>query len=737
MIPFHIVGGGRTRARGATGHGVAAAVAAIAVLATAPTAPAAQRLPVVLPQCVAGPFAPGIVTPAESEGYGPTDVNAITANRALTVGLNRSATVTVLRWPNASFYEQVKYFTLDRDRPRFGALENEGAFIGVVLGGRTRWLRDMRVAQRWASQLEDRVVTTFRDDGAKLEVVVRDVTALRSDVLHRSISVRALPGASRRPDAVIAYENFNLVVSKVPALPGQDWCVEEQNVDDARYEGGLDAIVHEKSGVDVSTGLARSVAVAMGFRGRSDAHQVGGDAFEPSALPDGRAGATLDAYLDAADGALQGNGRYSGQTTGALRSPLRFGRDGTARADLYLAAGADARAAGAALRFARERPRGALAAEKRAWLRRLMARATMPDTRDPKILALARRALVLLLVVSDPSGPIVASTSSQPPYNVDWPRDGAFFNHALDRASFHDIVARHNRFYVQAQATETRQPPGSLGVPPGAWAMNYYADGVVGGPIPWEIDEVGFGAWTLWDHFTFVRDRDYLREVYPAIRRAGDLLVSCRDPRTGLQCRATEDDNFNIGQQQTLTGAMSVRLGLESARLAARELGRADDEARFRARREELDRAVDELMWDPATGSYTAMGGEYLEYPIWPTRFHEESNARIRSHAEYLWRTKLAPAFQAPNGPQTSGLYESKGLIALARVYRATDRRKLARVRRGLRWISRLQATPDTGILGETWRVKDGRVLTFTATPHLWEQTLFYLAALDAYGERR
>src|SRR2546430_5238224 len=55
----------------------------LAVVLTVPTVAAGgpQRLPVVLPQCVAGYFAPGVVTPSDAEFAGPTDVNAETANR--------------------------------------------------------------------------------------------------------------------------------------------------------------------------------------------------------------------------------------------------------------------------------------------------------------------------------------------------------------------------------------------------------------------------------------------------------------------------------------------------------------------------------------------------------------------------------------------------------------------------------------------------------------------------------
>ncbi len=50
--------------------------------------------------------------------------------------------------------------------------------------------------------------------------------------------------------------------------------------------------------------------------------------------------------------------------------------------------------------------------------------------------------------------------------------------------------------------------------------------------------------------------------------------------------------------------------------------------------------------------------------------------------------------------------------------------------------LAHVQATPGTGLIGENWRVRDGKVETITATPQLWEHALFYLASLEVYGRR-
>src|SRR5207245_7221220 len=124
----------------------------------------------------------------------------------------------------------------------------------------------------------------------------------------------------------------------------------------------------------------------------------------------------------------------------------------------------------AQLRYARGMGERRLATQEQRWLSSLIERAPLPDTRDQKVLDLAERDLVLLLTNSDRAGPFVASITTQPPYAEDWPRDGSFIDDALDRAGFTGLARRHDLFYVRTQATQTSQPVGSFGVPPGNWA---------------------------------------------------------------------------------------------------------------------------------------------------------------------------------------------------------------------------------------------------------------------------
>src|SRR5262249_52815925 len=150
---------------------------------------------------------------------------------------------------------------------------------------------------------------------------------------------------------------------------------------------------------------------------------------------------------------------------------------------------------------------------------------------------------------------------SQPPYDLDWPRDGAFIDYALDVAGYHDWAAQHRAFYTTAQRKQDGDFAASGGDAfAGSFAMNYYADGRPGGPISLEIDEVGLTLWAWAEHAKWIDEPargEYLSQVYPSMVLAADLLTRCTDPATGLQCAENEDDSFDA--TITLHGAIAVR----------------------------------------------------------------------------------------------------------------------------------------------------------------------------------
>lgn len=585
---------------------------------------------------------------------------------------------------------------------------------------------------------------------------IADVVPQDTDVLLRRHLLRLDRDSPVADAKLIAFANLNPTASKRAVLPTEDWCEEVGGTDVARYDPDADAVVYAIDEIDQSTGEPESVAVAIGASTASVGHQIGGDSYtgHPST-----AAAPQSAFDDAADGELSGNGSLGpAEVDAALATPI-----GRRPVTVTFAAGTDAAAATALLERHRDADPVREARRKRRNSLRWLADAPLPDGAPASVVRLSRRALISLRQAIDESSgergeavAIVASLSTQSPYFLDWIRDGAFFNEALDMIGKPSLVARHNYFNVQTQKKASEgAPPGTplttcfQQTPSGTWFMTAYANTVDAGLIPWEIDEVGYGLWGFWRHYELERAagreqpaRAYLERVYPAIRRSAEFLIGFRDPETGLTPpTACEDDNpeppASSGSRiPTMHASGPVLLAMRSATQAAEVLGREGDVIRYRERTRELAEAIDrEYAAGPDGQAWTEDFGDG-GWNLWPVRVQPYEHPRSIAQAEAAWQS-VKPAFDAPEGPRTSGQYEAKALLGLAHHYNAVNPERLDRVRRGLRWIAGVQAaTRDTGILGESWTVRDGELLTFVSQPHVWEQIYFYLAALEAYGRK-
>ena len=700
----------------------------------------------ILLAAVAGPV--GAQTAAECtqattgtpEQFGPTDVSAVTGNRRLSIGLNDRGTVTAMKWPSPSYYDQIKYRTTDREQEHMGALPNEGAFVGLAWRSSDKqdwdfaWLRDWDTTQRYRSPDGDEIVTTYDDPHSALSATVRDVVAPTRDALVRHVVV-SRPGASQPVTArLFSFVNFNPVSSKNAQAPYRDWCQEERNDDGASYDKGHDVITATKSDDDESTGRASSVGVAMGFGGKSSGVQVGEDSYASG-------GAGTSAYDDAADGELSGVTVAAGQSDAALSLDLNLTSAGDASADIIVTAGTDAKTATASVESIRQSGFQQVRNGKQEWWDRWLRNARLPKGSPSSVTTLVKRALVSIRQAADVDGLVVASITTQPPYGLDWIRNGAYVNRALELAGHPETVESHNEQYAALQATAAFQPTGGGATPSGNWAQNYYADGVVGGPVPYAVDETGLGIFTLWDHYAVTHDRGYLLRVYEAIQRGAQYLTDvCRDPSSGLQCVAPEDDDPN--PQQTIRGAAAVWLGLDSAAKAAAAKARLEKQGsdvaksnakRWSDRRDELLDAMQARYFDGTCGCYPApagIGGEIL----WPVHLFDYSSKLARSQADANY-TEVADAIA---GKVDRGGAESQELLGNAYVWRkGADLKKL---QKALTWVATTPTTNQTRILGEAWMNfpdADGPVTTMSGQPYVPSLSMFYLAALKAWGTTR
>jgi hypothetical protein len=485
---------------------------------------------------------------------------------------------------------------------------------------------------------------------------------------------------------------------------------------------------------------------------------------------EGWTAAAPDALADAADdGDLAGARVAAGHVNEALRVPLAFavGPGGDeARAAFYLAAGATAGAARGALEAVRAADPDALADVTRAAHEAWVGALALPDAAgvDPALVDFSARTLLNLRVGLDrATSALVASISRQPPYGEDWPRDGAFFDAALDVAGLTDLVTERMRFYALTQRDVPALPtpfidtpgpgypddPTDATYPADGWEMNYYADGVVGGNIRFEIDNTALATWSMVAHAGYLADpvarMDYLAELFPTVRRAADLMTYWRDPDTYLPWKANEDDHAAF--TQGLQGAATVFGALRAAAMAARALGEDASAAAWEYRAAEVRWAIDHELYVPGTGFVEEMvGGNPGSSPTgssswvaWPAKVfgpdgggaYAALDPRVADQLSANLDAVLADAAGLTGG----GAYPAKVSLAAALVH--PDPAERDRALELAEAMVNDVADPETRYLGEVFVSVDDdgdgvtdRFDNRVATPHLWAATLVYLTVM-------
>jgi len=468
------------------------------------------------------------------------------------------------------------------------------------------------------------------------------------------------------------------------------------------------------------------------------------------------------AFADAQDGRLSGSPIAACQANAAVARRLRF-RHGVATAVFDIAIGATKAEAYELLRGARAESPDVQRAATETWWADFLAPARLPDTDDATITAFAKRSLIAARTATDDaSGAIVASVATQSPYGADWPRDGAFINHALDLAGYTDLVSRHNRFYARVQrktpekwsllydfgACDPSHPTYPACVPAGTFETNYYADpgaAVPANPISFEIDEAGLGVWTMWDHAWYLSDAAalsaYLADVCPSIVLGVTNLAACRDPQNGLQCLANEDDNIPL--TQGLQGAETVLLALKTGVAAAAACGVDPATATgWQARADELSSAIHDHFLDPGPPAHY-VGGDRSGWLLWPVEYFAAGDPVADSQAEWLQEHSIDPILTrtAPGGA-----YDAENLVVRGKRFSALgDTAGLTALRDQVRFFVHELTTPGTLHMGEAYaRYQadvngDGVAPDYVAendVPHIWEHAYLFIAAMTAFGSR-
>ncbi|MAD61332.1 MAG: hypothetical protein CMH49_07465 [Myxococcales bacterium] len=463
-----------------------------------------------------------------------------------------------------------------------------------------------------------------------------------------------------------------------------------------------------------------------------------------------------DAWRDAQDGELSGRALALGESNVALRTPLSFDDEGEAHVSVLLAPGINDAEARSSMDLLSEYSELTLEHAEQAaqdWLNPL----ALPQQGSERVKAVAKRSLLNLRTGTDRySGAIVASITRQPSYGLDWPRDGAFFNIALDVAGDHELAEKRTALYAEWQRQSTATPSylldsdvptdpetGAQVFPAGAWEMNYYADGLIGGFYRFEIDNTGFALWMMISHVGWAENPEvYLNQRWPAIERAADLLARWRDPSNGLQALAQEDDQAEVSQ--TLHGAITTFGSLHLAARAAELLGKTEALNRWGQRAHELREAILDELWSEeeqrfetdALASWnpgSAASGP-TAWLVWPHTLLPLDDPKVQQQLNH----DMAAIIPALTLEARGGAYFMKNTVSLALAW-GRDPEQRTRLDNMLEQLA-IQAS-NTAHFGETMQVVElngqKRARQQVSTPHLWEGTLYYLTAMALESPER
>jgi len=320
------------------------------------------------------------------------------------------------------------------------------------------------------------------------------------------------------------------------------------------------------------------IYIALGCVQDIDQVQIGAD----QAGRKKKRGAPLNAREDAMDGSLEGNTLHVGPVDAGIR--IDTGISGHSATVLISVAGSAAEAASI---VTRAKASGIEDLEERAkalW-DPMVRQIFIPAAASRIERKLACRSLLNLLIGRDQdSGAFVASPSRQPHYCYDWPRDGAFYDMALDLAGLSTLVDDHLAFYGRTQ----RRAPVAFSptwlssfrfpffIPRGHWFSNMNTDGSPGffRLIPIEIDETSLVVWDIWRHSRYVpaSQKDSYRAAYQeTVELAVDAIMRFVDLKKGWTKKIMEDDDHI--PKATLHGASAVLTALASASDLGRQWG--------------------------------------------------------------------------------------------------------------------------------------------------------------------
>ncbi|HXG27879.1 MAG TPA: glycoside hydrolase family 15 protein [Nevskiales bacterium] len=683
-------------------------------------------------------------------------------NGGLTVTLGEGARAIGVFWPSPILYDQnggqFGYETQPQaqDRARSAA---SGVRFGLRVDGRFYWLDDPALVHRtrYADTRSLRLHQEVVLPDVALEALIESFVLPDRDVLIQNVRITN-HGMARRVE-LVHYENLTPTDLALPLATSSigdtvlDYPIETVRISDRAIEhgavhvpvafalGGQPHPDRRMAGVDTSA-VSDGASVTVNDRSLS----VG---FSPLPLPDAYAAATRGHWLPIA--------QVVGPANAAQAWDLDLAPNTSATVRVVNAAGPTASAA-------LERMQSTLSEEVVAqretvdrywwqWTERAQRRpnfARMPVTQRPALEALFWRSLLVLGMNLDrTSGLLSAGAFRQPPYGHAWPRDTSITAYILGALGYREEARRALRGTAALQ-----RPDGGFG---GAsynngtpWPLNE------GLPLTYfggQVDGTGLFVWAVLQHYLQWNDADFLRDLWPSIRKAGDFMRVWADPGNGGHLASNEEDRFLPGQ--TIAGDVAVIMGLEAAIEIAARLGETADPA-WAERAREIRAALVPNYWREEPGYFAwltnpLIGGEYQfeQDPsfdpilwdhtslMWPGRVFappSDHAGKTARHMDFFWSRMWdgPPGERLVTEPYNTGLgWFATSLSELEDQGLLRNGRERARV--VMTWLAR-HAAPETNLIGEVTTLDRDYPQSYGA-PHSWAHAFAMQGMLAAWPE--
>ena len=187
--------------------------------------------------------------------FGASNVNAVSGNGGLTIGVSPVGDLAVLTWPSPSYTDQLMHVASNAPdvRAQRSMLGDPrmGAAIGLAweLADGTRafsWLRDAPwvATQSWAERDAPVAETRFEHAALGLTVRVTDLVFDGRDVWARRVHLARTPASPVTSARVLFYANPAPTLSRVPQLPFADWALDGFNDFAALFDPAHQAVLH-------------------------------------------------------------------------------------------------------------------------------------------------------------------------------------------------------------------------------------------------------------------------------------------------------------------------------------------------------------------------------------------------------------------------------------------------------------------------------------------------------------